>query len=200
MIGDGRDKLRIATLASFFSAVSVDELAVVVSVDDREHRLGFCGAIREGWDRLRALPDWDYVFHLEEDWRFDRPLSLARMIDVLDSDSLLAQVALRRHAVNPEERKAGGVVEMWPDEYVEKTLIDEGWASDYLEHGLYFTTNPCVYRRDIVEHFDWPKGPACEAAFTTAVRDLGGRFALWGSRAGGPWITHTGTIRTGKGY
>lgn len=208
-IGDGRDRLLQETIGSLETYVQPrPDFACYIHVDDRAHELGFGGAIQEGWRRLRERADaFDYVFHLEEDWRFDRPLDLAAMTDLLDAYPALAQVALRRGAVNAAERAAGGVVEMWPREYLEKSLFpggsNEAGSIEYpwLEHGLYFTTNPCLYRRDLIEAFDWPDGPGSEAAFTHHLRSYGYGFALWGARRDGPWITHTGTDRrTGMGY
>jgi len=206
VIGDGRDHLKAATIRSFARATIEGPLAlIVVEVDDREHRLGFGGAIRHGWDLLRARrEDFDYVFHLECDWRFDRPIDLAAMAGLLKGDPRLAQVALRRGPVNAAEWDTGGVVEAWPHMYDDA----EYWGPEtpdtscpYLDHGLYFTTNPSLYPRRLIERLDWPEGDRSEATFTTICLQAGLRFALWGSRAGGAWITHTGTHqRIGTGY
>lgn len=216
-IGDGRDLLQDATMRSLDEALggSGENYAVppgitsVVRVDDRAHELGFAGAIRHGWDTLRALGGFDYVLHVEEDWRFDRALDLALMADVLDAHPHLAQVALRRGPVNQQERAGGGVVEMWPDEYQERSLVVEpirtgrrmvGKRAHWLEHSLYFTTNPSLYPRELL-NLDWPLVPGSEAAFTQTCRDHAYRFALWGARDSGTWVTHTGTDqRSGTGY
>jgi len=205
-IGDGRDHLLARTTASLYEHVAPPEAwATHVHVDDRAHRLGFAGAIRRGWEILRALEGFEYVFHLEEDWLFDRDVDLAGMARLLREYPALAQVALRRNAVNAQERLAGGVVEMWPDEYLEKALttvvLSDGTVGriEWLEHGLYFTTNPCLYPVELIEHRLWPDTPGSEAAFTAELLRLGYRFALWGPRKG-TWVTHTGHDRTGVGY
>lgn len=206
-IGDGRDHLLAQTTASLYQHVLPPEAwAIHVHVDDRAHRLGFAGAIRHGWNLLRALDglsEIDYVFHLEEDWLFDRYVDLEAMARLLLEYPALAQVALRRNAVNAQERAAGGVVEMWPDEYTQKAFARHWRATGpewhlWLEHGLYFTTNPCLYRRSLVEDAEWPNVPGSEAAFTAEMLRRGCRFALWGGR-GGTWVTHTGE-RSGTGY
>lgn len=205
ILGDGRDALRTATLESLKAAVDPFHFATVVSVDDRRHDLGFCGAIQHGWERLRIdigpAHAFDYVLHVEEDWRFDRPIDLAAMAHLLDHSVSIAQVALRRNAVAPSEIKAGGLVELWPDEYLDKCLDGDERALEYpwLDHGLYFTTNPSLYRASLLDRA-WPNGPGCEEAFSRALIADGFRFAMWGSRRGGPWITHTGKTRTGTGY
>jgi hypothetical protein len=203
------DRLRDATRASFGAnaesllAPTFDggSLTCVHSIDDREHALGFCGAIQEGWRRLREVSgdDFDYVFHLEEDWLFERPFNLAHLAALLDAEPRLAQVAFRRNAVAPAEKRAGGLVELWPQMYEEKRWSDGEVIVDYLEHSLYFTTNPSLYRRSLIDS-TWPDGPRCEEIFGEALLAHGYRFALLGRHADRPWVRHTGTIRTGTGY
>jgi hypothetical protein len=217
VIGDGREDLRAETLRSFARATPEWEGGPIVSILDAEHKLGFAGAIREGWRQLRELKGlgFDYVFHLEEDWRFDRALDLTAMAHLLEAQPGLAQVALRRGPVNIAERKAGGVVEMWPQEYQQRSLVIRPYANRragpllasgdqhiyWLQHELYFTTNPSLYTRELVEQMDWPARAGSEAEFTKDCLRAGYRFALWGARDTGAWITHTGTDRrTGTGY
>lgn len=214
VIGDGRDALKQDTLRSWNEAAHDHELVTLVDVDDRFHTMGFCGAIRDGWERLRvlrAIRPFDYVFHLEEDWRFDRDFSIRDMADVLDSDTSLAQIALRRGPENDIEAAAGGLVEVWPDEYSDASLfvggvhppptVEEARQIDYLRHRLYWTTNPSLYHADLVAHYDWPEGPRCEAAFTLTMQAESLAFAFLGSRSESPWITHTGRHqRRGRGY
>lgn len=217
VIGDGRDRLQVETLQSFARAVGAKQLGNLivakVTVDDRQHALGFCGAIQAGWAELRRLHEeepFDYVFHLEEDWAFNRPLDLAAMARCLDlrRDHAeppilapdLAQISLRRNAVNSAEITAGGLVELWPDEYLDTSHGDgtDGGELHYLEHALYFTTNPSLYRYSLLAH-PWPNPPGCEREFTEQLLERGYHFAVWGERGDEPWITHTGH-RTGRGY
>lgn len=208
-IGDGRDDLLDATMSSFYEAagwsVYGSAPAVHVHVDDRYHALGFCGAIRYGWDRLREAEErFSYVFHLEEDWRFDRRVDLAHMARLLDLQAHIAQVALRRGPEGDVERAGGGVIGMFPEEFADKTVGFLGGGEpartqEYLEHRLFFTTNPCLYRRDLIYAYQWPESPHCEAAFTETLKADGASFAYWGDRDDAPWITHTGQ-RTGTGY
>lgn len=212
VIGDGRDELRRVALDSFDAHARNAELAVTIEVDDRAHRLGFCGAIREGWDRLRAAHEthpFDYVFHLEEDWRILRDVEIDRMADLLDVFPELAQVALRR-GPEPGEHP-DGPIGAWPDEYLDKTMIDvavdvdeitiaEPVHTPWLEHGLFFTTNPSLYRESLLDN-DWPEGPGCERVFGERLRDNGQRFAFWGARHDTPLVLHTGQgQRQGRGY
>jgi hypothetical protein len=205
LIGDGRDATREATLASFLEMASGFDLRCVIEIDDRHHEMGFAGAIRSGWYYMRQAERglsepaarehaFDYVFHLEEDWRFLREFDVRELARVLRSDERLAQVALRRGAVNEAEAAAGGVVEMWPTEYETRSAIGQ----PYLVHDLYFTTNPCLYRIELML-LRWPEGPQSERAFTERCAAFGYRFALFGDRTAPVLIEHTGT-RQGTGY
>lgn len=202
-IGDGRDDLLAQTMASLAENVGTD-WAHHVHVDDRSHRLGFSGAIEEGWERLRHLDGFDYVWHLEEDFTFNRPIPLDALALLLDVQPQLAQIALLRQPWAPAEIEAGGLVALWPDLYADRSLTV--WDVDqrithlaWLEHDVCFTTNPSLYRRDLIARH-WPGPPGSEARMTLILRAEGWRFALWGDRDDGPAVHHTGTNRLGGGY
>lgn len=196
VIGDGRTSLHAATIRSWHARAREYDLTRLHTVDDSLHLLGFCGAVRYGWERLREDgPPFDYVFHLEEDWIFNRVFSVAHMTRVLDTEPQVAQVALRRGA-EPQELP---VVERWAEDFTDRATENRTRSQAWLEHRLFFTTNPSVYRRQLVEAYEWPEPPRCEAAFTETLVTEGATFAYWGDRCDEPWITHTGT-RTGHGY
>lgn len=155
---------------------------------------GFCGAIQSGWAAVPA--DTDYIFHLEDDFRFNRPVDLAAMAAVLDTHTHLVQLALRRQPWNAEEVLAGGIVEMWPDEYVGHSDGNGSW----LEHRLFFTTNPSLYHVRWIRE-GWPDAPECERRFTEELlQDEEVRFGFWGKRTDDPWVHHIGDQRAGSGY
>lgn len=162
----------------------------------QEERQGFGGAIRSAW-ALLASDRNGYVFHLEDDFVLDRPVHLSAVMSLLAAETSLAQVALRRQPVNDDERAAGGVVEQWPHEYRDHHCDDAAW----LEHSLFFTTNPSLYRSSLLR-IGWPGGPRSEVTMTDRLKGLGYRFAFWGERADGPWVTHIGDERAeaGCGY
>ena len=83
-------------------------------------RQGFGGAIREAWRTLRFESAAEYIFHLEDDFTFNRPVPLDDMIEILDEEERLAQIALRRQAWNSIEKRAGGVIETNPTAYTER--------------------------------------------------------------------------------
>lgn len=185
-----------ADYASWLDAMYEDR-AVIVHHDTRR---GFGGAIQSGWDNIT---DADWVFHLEDDFVLNRPVPLMKMIATMAGHPYLVQMALRRQAVNAEEIAAGGVVERWPTEYIERT----GTKGSWLEHRLFFTTNPSLYRYSLTR-MGWPKSEGSEAAFTQRLLREGTkgieaadlRFGFWGRRSDTPWVEHIGAERVGSGY
>lgn len=160
-----------------------------------EHRLGFGGAIRVAWEHVRHA-DEQFTFTLEDDFTFNRRVELGDMIDVLESDKHLMQMALRRQPWNDVEREAGGVVEVNPDAFID---VDE--PHPHLEHRLFWTTNPSLYRTELTYMHPWPKGARSEGVFTAnLLRSPKVRFGYWGSRDSGEWVTHIGEERVGVGY
>jgi hypothetical protein len=155
---------------------------------------GFGGAIRTAWN---YIPDGiPYIFHLEDDFTFNWPLDVQAMTDVLERRPYLRQMALRRQPWSELEHEAGGVVECHPHEYTEMTDGTNHW----LEHRLFFTTNPSIYPRHTINE-GWSTGSGSEAAFTRqALRDPAARFGYWGTRESEPWVTHIGNQRFGTGY
>lgn len=178
-------------------------------------RQGFGGAIDCAWRHLANNSTADYVFHLEDDFTFNRPVDLDAMAEVLACTPDLAQMALRRQPWNDAERAAGGVVEQYPDAYTDVAMIQKaygdpgrvGQMSYWLEHTLFFTTNPCLYARRVPTPAGqqavlspWPSGPNSEGRYGIRLREYGYRFGFWGRRDDAPWVHHIGDARAGHGY
>lgn len=156
---------------------------------------GFGGAIRAGWALIGTGPG--FVFHLEDDFVFERPVGIDRMAALLTARPELVQVALRRQPWNPEEHAAGGIVEQHPHDYGDETTEA---GEPFLTHRRFFTTNPSLYRRSLIAH-GWPETDHSEGVFThRLLADPEARFAFWGARTDSPWVTHIGTERVGTGY
>lgn len=193
-IGDGRDEYHEASWASAKEYVFpfVDE---VVTVDDREHALGFAGAIQHGWNQVLET-DCEYVFHLELDFVFRERVPVDRMADLLGCDTEIAQVALKRQPWNAEERAAGGIVELHPDDFMQCVMGGMTWT----EHRRFFTTNPSLYRASLCR-LGWPQEPESEGVFThRLLADPLLRFAFWGGKFAAPMVEHIGQERAGVGY
>lgn len=160
-------------------------------------RQGFGGAIAAAWQHLAQHSHADWVFHLEQDFVFRRRIDLDAMAAVLQARPYLRQMALRRQAWNAAEQAAGGVVERHPDAYRE-CRDDAGRA--WLEHRLFWTTNPSLYRRSTCS-LGWPVVSRSEGVFTRRMlADPAARFGYWGARDSGVWVEHVGHQRSGTGY
>lgn len=160
-------------------------------------RRGFGGAIEFAWSAMLALTDDPFVFHLEDDFTCNRQVNLAAMQQVLTEHPNLVQLALRRQPWNEQETAAGGIVEMHPGDYTDRS---DRFGNEWLEHRRNFTTNPSMYRRSLMER-GWPQVEHSEGIFThQLLADPSVRFGYWGSRHSLPWVHHIGAQRAGVGY
>lgn len=192
MIGDGRDVYHDESLASAQAMLPFDSFEQVITIDDREHRLGFAGAIQAAWDQVRT----EYVFHLELDFTFNERVPVQEMLWLLRRHPHVAQVALKRQPWNDEERAAGGIVELHPDDFSERYDGIDVWT----EHRRFFTTNPSIYSSRLCR-IGWPQEPQSEGMFThKLLADPLLRFAFWGGKHDPPTVTHIGEERVGCGY
>lgn len=161
-------------------------------------RRGFGGAIRSAWSTLRAESRAPHIFHLEDDFVIGRPVDLDAMRDVLEQRPHLVQLALRRQPWNDSERRAGGIVEQHPEAWADHA---DTAGRHWLEATLNFTTNPTLYRRQLLEEL-WPEGAESEGRFGITLRQKRPEitFGYWGARDSGVWCDHIGTQRVGSGY
>lgn len=194
LITDGRPCLQ-ETLASAeeFLFPYLDGPTVLVS--DSSHDLGLSGAIRCGWqdvgwvsEECRTRGNPLHVFHLEDDFVFTEPVPVADMVALLEREKL-AQVALKRDAVNWQEKAAGGFMQANPDNYEQR----DGWT----ESRFGFTFNPCLYDLDFIGGAtaqEW-KG---EAGLTQllSLRTYPRRYAIFGNIDDPPRCFHIGHQRS----
>lgn len=166
-------------------------------------RQGFGGAIAYAWSELAAGSDASHIFHLEDDFTFNRDIPVDKMAVVLDSCPEIVQMALRRQPWNDAEKAAGGVVELQPDEFHDAFLATHhGSRFDWLEHQLFWTTNPSLIRRQHIIDHPWPNVEQSEGIYTRQLldHDPDYRFGYWGARDSGEWVHHIGDRRAGTGY
>jgi hypothetical protein len=155
---------------------------------------GFCEASAALWRHARTAAidnDVPYVFWLENDFRFLRPVQVDLMADTLRKHPVVAQMALMRQPVNEKEKKAGSLVAANPNLFHKR----QGW----MEHVGFWTTNPSLIPvRTMVEH-DWPTGAQCEGHMGIRLKGQARTFGYWGN--GDVWVEHLGhRDGTGKGY
>jgi hypothetical protein len=158
-------------------------------------KTGFTEAICSFWkyEQSKNGEGSPYIFHLEDDFVFDQDINLNDMITVLEGDMRLAQVALLRGPWAEDEIQAGGIVQQHPGSYQHLEVA----GLPYLRHRRYFTTNPCVYRRELLDR-GWPHAKNSEIVFTKRMRGRSMQFAYFGD--GTPMCTHIGDERVGIGY
>lgn len=159
-------------------------------------RLGFSGSYAHAWSYLAATSGPEWVFLLEDDFLFKKPVDLAAMMSVMSDYPYLAQLVLKRQPWNPEEKSAGGIVESHPEDFTEQT--NDRWV--WTGHRSFFSTNPCLFRRSLCLG-GWPDCPDSEGIFThRLLRDPEIRFAFWGGKFDPPLVEHIGSERVGCGY
>lgn len=155
-----------------------------------EDHAGFAGTIAAGWCALQGA---DWVVHLEDDFVFNRPVPVDDMCSVLEADPMLSQMALLRQPWNSEEKAAGGIIPLHPDDFT-PCRSDVG---EWFEHRRFFTTNPSIYPGHLLDR-GWPTCPHSEGVFTHQLLADGYRFGMWGT--GEEWVEHIGVERVGVGY
>lgn len=169
-------------------------------------RQGCAGAFQQVWRQVAEGTQAEFVFLVEQDFRFVRPIHLSAMAGLLESRPYLAEVALLRQPWNEEEKRAGGIIEWHPDWYVD---MEDKKGRHWLEHRS-FTTNPCLFRRSLLD-IPWPDhapGGYSEGLFSQRIHSEGTpevsgeqvRCAYWGQRGSGVWAEHIGYQRIGTGY
>lgn len=176
-------------------AVSIADRYQCYEVICAKGRSGFGGAIRSAWAEVRKTSE-PYLFHLEDDFTFNRTIDLLAMVDVMEHHPHLVQMALRRQPWNERERAAGGIVEADPGDFAESRWFQHR----FLTHRRFYTTNPALVPRWVVDQ-GWPDGEQSEGRFGISLfSDPRLQAAFWGSRESGEWVTHIGAQRVGMGY
>jgi hypothetical protein len=156
------------------------------NVVSHEQRRGLAGAVQSAWASVN--PEVDYVFHLEDDFVFNKSIDINHMAFLLRTNPQLVQMALVRASVNPPEEAVGGFVFQHLEDYSQK--------EDYFQHGRLFTLNPCLYPMSTIK-MGWPDHGG-ESEFTTKVHsiDKDYRFGFYGNIYDEPLVTHIGGRRS----
>lgn len=205
---DGRLPLLRATLASadeslyadWHRRILVDDSGDLGYADQLEaelpgctlihhpHRAGFAATVRTAWTAALAYGA-SHVFHLEDDFTFNEPVSVDALISVLWLHPILAQIALKRQPVNDTERAVGGLMETHPP---------QTWRqrNGFVEHVLNFTTNPGLIPAHAIERALLSPRPLTEPNITETLLDAGYVFGYLGRIEDAPRVTHIGHERS----
>lgn len=211
----GREYEAAETLASFERAVTPKPVVAVCHTDGpgvsnppflyesmgwisshATKQEGFCRATATLWNAVAGLDTVvDWVFWLEDDFRFIRAIDLLDIAHVMTEEPALAQMAFMRQPCNTDEVRAGSYIAVNPDAYRKKGSGNVAW----FEHSHHWTTNPSLIKREVIAAHAWPENTYCEGYFGSQIqRDRSGTsFGIWG--VGDPWIEHFG-VRRGSGY
>lgn len=215
IVTDGRRDCLERTVASLqwaWGDNAVDRIVVVDDSCDREHwewidrhlamyervrhmrKMGFGGAIQSAW---REVGGSDFIFHLEDDFIFNEPIDVVGMCGVLNVETDVAQMALKRQPWSPEEIEVGGFMEQHPEDYHDRVTMGHCWCWQR----RFFTTNPSFYRGSLTLR-GWPNGPESEGRFGLQLLadQPEAKFGFWGHKADPPRIHHIGEERVGSGY
>ena len=170
--------------ADFLAATFAERFTIL----NLRPKRGFSGAIQEAWRALESETRSPWIFHLEDDFIFNEPVDLEGMVEVLRSHPYIVQMALQRQPCNFTEMAAGGVIASRIDEYQQKRTLDHQW----LEHRLFWTTNPSVYNRSMIEQ-GWPDPPGSEGTFGHKLFASHSRVSgFWGTFHDAPKVEHIG--------
>jgi hypothetical protein len=193
-IGDGRDDYHKLATASIADMTPKPDHLVVI--DDRDHQLGFSGAVQQAWTQVLETGA-DYVFHCELDFTYNEPVPIDRMIGVLERHPEVVQLSLKRQPMTAAESAAGDILLANAEHCQEIIDGEDVWVNQR----RWFTTNPSLYRTDLCRR-GWPQCQYSEGTFTIGyLQDHPHHwFGVWGALADPARVTHIGHERVGTGY
>lgn len=166
------------------------------AVHEARVRLGYSGAVARALDELTGRAQ-DWAFVTEDDFVFHEPIDLEAMRVVMDANEQVAQMVLPRQPWYPRERRAGGILEVWPGQW---TTIEEVGGPMWREHRLFWSMNPHLIRTQFIEDHPWPREYRSERKMGRRVfRDPETTVGLWGG-PGAEFVEHIGVERVGTGY
>lgn len=148
-------------------------------------RRGLAGAIQSGWDALDE--DIDYIFHLEDDFIFPDHVDIDLMLELLEYENDLAQMALLRQPWSPQEQQAGGIYWIEPERFKQK--------QGFVQQQHLFTFNPCLYHISVVQNYR----AGLEAELTAELLKDGWKFGYLGELGDEPRTIHIG-LRRSRNY
>lgn len=149
--------------------------------------MGLAKTVQDAWT---SVPSYiDYIFHLEDDFIFNKTPQFEKMISILELMPHLSQMLLLRQPVNTEEEIFGGYIQQFTNEYDQCSLENFYW----IENNRFFSLNPSIIPRKIFEKYSWPTGN--EAEMTAKLNEDGFRHGIWGKKDDAPMVEHIGVFR-----
>lgn len=147
------------------------------TITHHAHNRGLAAAVNAGFDLVRETAA-THILWWEEDFLCRKPLPIEDTITQLIYFPRIAQMMYRRQPLSPEETASGCVL---------RTLVDNSTRHETLDaftyQDAYFSLNPCLIPRHIIDTYTWPAGPigvGNETGFTSMLRAEGWLFGVWG--------------------
>lgn len=154
---------------------------------------GYSAAVQHIWRKAEA---YDFVFLIEDDFLFERPVNLQDLATSLRHCPEVAQFVLLRQSWFGNEVEAGGLLPALERMGHKLTHVGTNW----IEHRATWSTNPTLFRGgNWVKNHPWPSGEGSEyrfgqSLFLTEPKTV---CAYWGD--GTEYVRHIGE-RKGFGY
>lgn len=155
-----------------------------------ETRRGLAGAVRSAWDAALANGA-DFIWHHEDDFLLNQSVDVDVMQEILETSPMLAQVSLKRQAVNDQEVAAGG--------FMETNLAAFSDRGSYVEHRTLFTFNPCLVPSNVARLCLAEPSDGLERGFTDTLLAANYSFGVLGTIQDPPRVHHIGLHRS-KGW
>jgi hypothetical protein len=207
---DGGNERALWTAISLLAEPQSMDYGVEIASRQR----GFCEATGRLWhavahDTATLAP---FVFWLEHDFTFMRPVDLDELARPLIEEPGVCQMQLMRTPVSQEEIAAGGLYQLRWEDYEPRVWLPEedpvepdvvvqyplGRGKPWQHHRAYFTTNPSLMQAEFMRANPWPiESASCEGLFGIDLIRRGFSFGVGGD--GEPWVQHIGR-REGFGY
>ncbi len=168
-----------------------------------EERMGYVAAMK-AMRSIGIRSNAKYIFHLEDDFKLNRPIDLDAITSLLSADTRIAQMALLRQPWYANEVEHGGVINALMNqgcEFQEMIRIDkEDRVVRWIEHRAVWTANPNVFSVEVAR-IDYPDTPYSESAFMRQLKTSPALVcAYWGTLSDEPYVTHIGDYRNGHSY
>jgi len=203
VITDGRRELVSQAIASLDEAIPFVDYRLIVDDSGDENygnwleeqydswailhhpeRQGCSAAVRTAW---ASVASFDYVWHAEDDFTYNEPVDLERMMGILQSTPYLSQLALKRQPHGPVEGAAGDLMAVEPDRWCDH--------EDFCHTDTIFTFNPCLIPRWAIEVALSCQKPMTEPNVTEVFAGRHLRFGYLGRTTDPPRVTHIGDHR-----
>jgi hypothetical protein len=155
--------------------------------------MGLSGSIRTLWN-IATIYDVDYIWHQEGDFIFNEKIDVNVLKYKLNNKKTLAQVALKRQAINDQEISVGGFMYQDPTSYEPYIHDNVKW----LEHRNFFTLNPCLYPKWVF-NLGWQVGWGEKEFSELLFSDPYAKCAYLGHMQDPPLVDHIGHYR-GDGW